>query len=237
MTELSTRAVVAVPAPRTSSETLAPVAAAAPDVVRQLGLAHDAMRSAVGLFAHAATGLQPGRSPRATELAHLADTLAAVLRHHHDVQERHWWPSLQRRSPEATQALGLLTDDDRDLEPLLEVLGLHAVLLRAGSHDARAVRRHARVLREHLGEHLAVAGPVLSPLLDRLDPQEAERLARLDAETAPRDGLSYVLGALDDAAGRQEQRVVLAALPLQVRLRRPLLLRRYRKDVAVLTAA
>jgi hypothetical protein len=160
------------------------------------------------------------------------------VHHHHTGEDEHWWPALVARSAASGTVLQPLTDDHHELDPLLERLRDQVAPLKGGTHDVAAVRRDATALRDHLLEHLADEEPVLFPLLaEHLEEAEAVRLGKVMAGSAPRSGLPYLLGALDAVATEQEQQVILSKMPPPIRWVRPLLLRRYRKDVAVLTGA
>lgn len=236
MSELdSSRETAAVPQPRTEPDL--PAAAPAKTVVQEFVLVHDAMRHAVGLLAASAERLRPGPTPRAKELASFADFLLDFVHHHHTGEDEHWWPALEAGSAAAGAVLAPLTDDHHELDPLIAQLREHVVALRTGTHDVAAVRRDATALRDHVVEHLAAEEPVLLPLLDQhLSDADAERLSRLMGKTAPRKGMSYLLGSLD-AAAPERQQVLLAKMPPPIRWLRPLMLRRYRRRVAVLVPA
>lgn len=212
-----------------------PAAPPPPDVVREFQLVHDAMRHAVRLLADATGRVQPGASPHATELGRYTGCLLDFVHHHHTGEDDHWWPALQASTDAAGTVLSPLTDDHHQLDPLIEALRGHAAALRAGTHDVAAVRRDAGALRDHLLAHLEAEEPVLFPLLaDHLSPAEAERLGKVMAGSAPRKGLSYLLGAMDAAATPEQQQVILSKMPLPIRLLRPWMLRTYRRKVAVL---
>lgn len=206
-----------------------------PDVVREFQLVHAAMRQAAHVLVQSSERLRPGPTPRSKELSRYIGCLVVFVHHHHTGEDEHWWPSLAERSAAAGQVLAPLTDDHAELDPLLDALRGHAEQLAAGTHDVAVVRRDAQALRDHLVEHLQAEEPVLFPLLAaHLDDAEAARLGRLMAQSAPRTGLSYLLGAMDAAATPEQQQVVLSTMPLPIRLLRPLLLRSYRRRLAVL---
>ena len=210
--------------------------AARTGVVREFQMVHDAMRHAVAVLADAGAGLTPGPSTKARQLGAFADFLLVFVHHHHSGEDEHWWPSLRERSAAAGTVLAPLTDDHHDLDPLLDALRGHAAQLKAGAHDPGAVARDTAALRDHLLEHLAAEEPVLFPLLtEHMDKDEAERLGRLMAKSAPKSGLSYLLGLLDDTASPQEQQLILGKMPPPIRWLRPLMLRSYRKAMAPLT--
>lgn len=237
----SAPATAAVPTQRTPADAVPaqaapPAASTPPDVVREFQLVHDTMRHSIGVLVDAAAVVRPGSTPRAQELARYIDALLAFVHHHHTGEDEHWWPALRERAAGAGAALEPLTDDHHALDPLLDALRLHARLLAIGTHEVPAVRRDANALRDHLLEHLDAEEPVLLPLLaEHLEPAEAARLGKLMASTAPRAGLTYLLGAMNAVASEQQQRVILAKMPAPVRWLRPLMLRRYRRKVALLT--
>jgi len=240
MSELdSSRGTAAVPEQRGkgSPPEAAPAGPPKP-VVQEFLLIHDAMRHACGVLADSADRLRPGPTPQAKELAAFASFLLDFVHHHHAGEDEHWWPALQAGSAAAGAVLAPLTDDHHELDPLLAALRGHAAALRTGMHDVPAVRRDAAALRDHLLEHLAAEEPVLLPLLtEHLSDAEAERLGRLMAKTAPRKGLSYLLGSMDAAASLERQQTILSKMPPPVRWLRPLMLRSYRRRVAVLVRA
>jgi hypothetical protein len=204
--------------------------------VREFTLVHDAMRHSSGLLVRAAGGLPAGSSARASKLSGYLTAFLEFVHHHHTGEDEHWWPSLRAAGlVPAADVLSPLTDDHHELDPLLDALRAHAAALKAGTHDPAALLRDATSLRDHLLEHLAAEEPVLFPLLAGMAPAEATRLGRLMGKTAPRSGLSYLLGAMNEVASEQEQQVILAKMPPPIRWLRPRMLRTYRKNVAVLT--
>jgi iron-sulfur cluster repair protein YtfE (RIC family) len=206
-----------------------------PSVVREFTLVHDAMRHSSGLLVRAATSLPAGSSPRASKLSGFLTAFLEFVHHHHTGEDEHWWPSLRAAGLVAGEVLTPLTDDHHELDPLLDTLRAHAAALKAGTHDPAVLLRDATSLRDHLLEHLAAEEPVLFPLLAGMAPAEAARLGRLMGKTAPRSGLSYLLGAMNEVASEQEQQVILAKMPAPIRWLRPRMLRTYRKNIAVLT--
>lgn len=232
----SPRTTAAVPAQRRPADPPPVAAAAVPDVVREFRLVHDAMRHTASLLVRAAAVVGPGRSARAEELGACTEALLALVHHHHTAEEQYWWPSLRERSPAAAQQLALLAGDHHDLDPLLETLGVHAQLLKAGTHDVGALQRDALELRNHLIQHLAAEEPVLLPLLAaHIDPAEAAPLAQVVPFPTPNAALSYLLGAMNAVAGEEDQQVVLRRMPRTIRWLRPFLLHRHRRNVALLT--
>ena len=226
----------AVPQPRTEPRT-------SPDydhpAMQELLVIHGVIRRGMQLLSDAAAAAQPGEKRRITTLAKATQTQAAFIHHHHHGEDAYFWPAFLETSPEVATALEPLMRDHTELTPMLDDMQRLSKRLLADPADGQALADLEQVLanaRRHLDEHLAAEEPMSAPLLAALSPEKHRQLSQTMGKEAPKKGLSYFLGMLEET-NPVKQQLVLEVLPAPIVKLRPLFLRTYRRNVQRLNTA
>jgi hypothetical protein len=173
----------------------------------------------------------------AKTLAGLALFGVEGLRFHHQVEDDEYWPALIAKGADAA-LLQPLTGSHRELDVLLDQVESAARHLAASPADGSAVTALGELMpqfRSHVSEHLDQEEPVIFPLLERyISNAEAHAMAARAARKAPKKGLSWIMGGVTYAMTPPEAENFLSAFPKPIIWLRPLLLRTYRRNCAVL---
>jgi hypothetical protein len=188
----------------------------------------------------AAVSSTSGDPRRAKAVANLLLFGVAGLRFHHHVEDDEYWPALVAKGADAA-ALEPLSAAHRELDPMLDHLESAARHLAAAPTDAATATSIAELIPgfvDHVSHHLDEEEPIMFPMLRRYitDP-EAHTMAARAARKAPRDGLPWLIGGVSYAMTPVERRNFLVAFPKPIIWLSPLLLRRYRRNCAVIGVA
>ncbi|MFI6816964.1 hemerythrin domain-containing protein [Nonomuraea sp. NPDC050328] len=184
-----------------------------PDLVG-FRITHRAMRGDVRRLATVTAELAEGRqrasAARLAALAGFVSRLCAGIHHHHTMEDEVLWPVLVRCAS-AEVDLSDLTDDHRELDPLLDEIT--AAAARIGADRAAltplavALARLADLLDEHIAEEEKTIFPVIEAYVSGEEWAKVEAAVRKGADLRfdlPRIGqyaLPEELAALRKAAG------------------------------------
>ncbi|MEU7824709.1 hemerythrin domain-containing protein [Catellatospora sp. NPDC049133] len=152
-------------------------------------LAHRAMRGDARRLADLAGRIGAGvvvcDRRRAAALADYVCRVCDGVHLHHDIEDRHLWPVIDRAAG-AEVDLAELSDDHRALESLLDQVRAAVTAFAAAPSDRVAARRLAQVLeglRDLLDEHIEEEERTVLPLVERYvsaaDWRRVEAAARL----------------------------------------------------------
>jgi hypothetical protein len=104
--------------------------------------------------------------------------------------------------------------------------------------DGTAVAAVAELMprfRDHVFEHLDEEEPIIFPLLEQhISNADAHAMAARAARNAPKKGISWIMGGVTYGMTPLEAENFLSAFPKPIIWLRPLLLRTYRRNCAVL---
>lgn len=161
----------------------------------------------------------------------------AGLRFHHHVEDQEYWPALVAKGADST-LLEPLQASHRAIDSLLDQLEARAKHLRAAPTDSRALAAVTDLVpefRDHVREHLDEEEPIIFPLLTRyISDAEAHAMAARAARRAPKKGVSWLMGGVTYAMTPAESANFLRTIPKPVIWLRPLLLRTYRRNCALM---
>jgi hypothetical protein len=159
------------------------------------------------------------------------------LRFHHQVEDDEYWPALVAKGADAS-LLQPLSASHRDLDLMLDQLESAAQRLAASPTDTAAMSTVADLMtqfRDHVRNHLDEEEPVIFPLLAQyISDAEAHVMAARAAKNAPRKGIAWMMGGVTYAMTPPESENFLSAFPKPVIWLRPLILRTYRRNCAIL---
>ncbi|MEV6932454.1 hemerythrin domain-containing protein [Dactylosporangium sp. NPDC051485] len=134
---------------------------------------HRSMRGDARRFAEVtramAQGHTAGTPQRAREIQWYLGNLCTGIHHHHQAEDEVLWPVL-RETAGAEVDLGELTDDHRQLDPLLDRIRAEAAALAAAPADRAVAGRLAdslATLRDLLDEHIEDEEHTLFPVILR----------------------------------------------------------------------
>jgi hemerythrin-like domain-containing protein len=189
---------------------------------------HTIMRRGAELTEAAFARLDTGAPVNAKVLAGTARWLVTFVHHHHESEDRLFWPVLRRCFPDVVADLDKLTHEHETLDTELRTLDAMTDDLRAtGTTAVRDALASVGRVRQVLAGHLDNEEPVLKALFPQVPDDEVERLRKAIVAGAPRSGPDLVLGLLEDQGRPQGYQHMVANFPAPVRWLRPLLLNRY----------
>jgi hemerythrin-like domain-containing protein len=114
-----------------------------------------------------ADGATPCPDRRAKALAAWLANLSTEIRHHHEVEDDTAWPVIEAAASGHVD-LGVLTDDHKALDPMLDELATTiARFVAAPQAGARALADQVAELRDHLVEHITAEEASLFPVIER----------------------------------------------------------------------
>jgi hypothetical protein len=161
----------------------------------------------------------------------------AGLRFHHHVEDDEYWPAIIKKGADP-DLLAPLEVQHRELDPLLDQLESVATRLAKAPADASALAAVAELIgpfAEHVQGHLADEEPIMFPLLEQyFSDAEAHAIAARVAKSAPRKGISWIVGGAQYGMTPAEAENFLGAFPKPIIWLRPWLVRTYRRNCATL---
>jgi hypothetical protein len=163
---------------------------------------HDTHRRATSLLADAIVG---DRAPGGA-VAALRELVVAMLRHHHESEDRELWPILTAAAPSLADPLGDLSREHDRLDDALDRVA-------ASTDEASAIE-----VRDLVHDHLAHEEPILFPALRAhvTDDQWTAFFQRAVAR-APRVGTDLLVALLHQVASEDDVEVILQHLPPDAR--------------------
>jgi hypothetical protein len=177
-----------------------------PVAVVETRVVHDAHRLATTLLADAAAD----GGADAAAFTELRDFAVAMLRHHHESEDRDLWVLLATAEPALHHDLGALTAEHDRLDDVLDRV------LADPSPEATAD------LRDLVHAHLAREEPVLFPALrDHLTDGDWDRFSRRAVESAPSESAHLFVGLFHRVASDDDVAVVLRNLPPEAQAAAP----------------
>ncbi|MBM9509902.1 hemerythrin domain-containing protein [Actinacidiphila acididurans] len=230
---------------------LSPASSEGAGLYEELLAVHGIMRRGCDLVADAYERLAAGDPVDPTALAATTRWLVAFVHHHHSSEDDLLWPVLRERFPDAVADLDRLTKEHEALDAELDALtaATDAIAAAGGGrgnpgnpvlvvgHAAVAGNPAAQEVRDILGNHLGAEEPVLKELFPQVPDPDVVRLRRAVVAGAPRSGPHLVLGLMADPEPVPGAARMTAHFPAPVRWARPLLLGRYRRNLAALLAS
>jgi hemerythrin-like domain-containing protein len=197
---------------------------------------HGVMRGFLTKMDTALTGAR-GNAARVKKVADLMLFGVAGLRFHHHVEDNEYWPALVAKGADGA-LLQPLQAAHRELEELLDRLEPMVEHLRANPIDDDAFASVAELLpefREHVRHHLDEEEPIMFPMLEQyISDPEAHAIAARVAKTAPKKGISWLMGGVTYSMTPAEAENFLGGFPKPIIWLRPMFLRTYRRNCSVL---
>jgi hypothetical protein len=167
-----------------------------PPAVIETRVVHDTHRRATSLLADAAG------SSSADVVTALRDFVVAMLRHHHESEDRDLWPLLTEAEPSLVEPLTELSREHERLDPALDRLA------------ADADPATAAAVRDLVHEHLSHEEPVLLPALRRnISDVEWAGFSQRTVAGAPPVGTPLLAGLFHEVASDGAVELVLRHLP------------------------
>jgi hemerythrin-like domain-containing protein len=161
----------------------------------------------------------------------------AGLRFHHHVEDDEYWPAVVKKGADA-HLLEPLQAQHKELDSLLDRLEAQAKRLAGAPADASALAGVTALIvqfGDHVRAHLDQEEPIMFPMLEQyISDPEAHAIATRVARSAPKKGISWIMGGATYAMTPAETTNFLSAFPKPIIWMRPLLLRTYRRNCATL---
>jgi len=174
----------------------------APPAVVETRVVHDTHRRATSLLAGAAAS----RDAPPDAVAALRDVVVAMLRHHHESEDRDLWPMLAGRSPSLGNPLHALTLEHDRLDGALDRLA--ADISPAATAE----------VRDLVHVHLDHEEPILLPALHaHLTDEEWAAFSQRTVASAPTIGTHLLIGLFHEVAADEDVELVLRHLPTEAR--------------------
>ena len=209
----------------------------ASSAVREFSGTHRTIRGLIHIFRLAVTAAQPGDEKRTRAVAKALAVAVEGTRFHHSLEDNDYWPALIANGADRALIEPLMVEH-HELDPILDGLDKQAQALAAKPTDEQALSSSKALyvnFAEHLLTHIDHEEPIFFPLLAQyLSDREAHTLSVKAGKSAPRTGFSLIMAGATYAMRPREAEEFLGALPKPVVWLRPMLLRRYRKDCAIL---
>jgi hemerythrin-like domain-containing protein len=156
---------------------------------------------------------------------------------HHDSEDIYYWPAIVSNGADE-ELLRPLVEEHHRIDPLLDETQRAFEALSSGTTDANAVDS-LRVLVERFKNemlsHLDHEEPIFFPLLTQYMPDdESARLASELAKKAPRQGITWLMGAVEYGMTKEQATEFFATFPRPIQWMHPLFMRKYKKNCVVL---
>jgi hemerythrin-like domain-containing protein len=205
--------------------------------VREFSGIHRMIRGFVHVLMPTVASMQSADATRVATAARAMLFAVEGIRFHHSPEDLDYWPALVANGADES-ALEPLKREHSELDPIVDQLDDQVRRLQGDPTDGPALDA-SKALFRHLGEHtlshLDHEEPIFFPLLVQYLPDDqAATLAKKAAKNSPRKGISWVMAGATYAMRPKESAEFLHALPKPIVWSRPLPLRRYRKDCAIL---
>ena len=205
--------------------------------VREFTGIHNMIRGLVRLMESAMSKAKPGDVKKMRVLADFGLFAVAGTHFHHRGEDDYYWPAVIRNGADAS-LLDPLVQEHQGIDPLLDETQRAFEALKHGPADTQTLER----LRELVGRfkddmltHLDHEEPIFFPLLSQYMPDdESERLAAQLAKKAPRKGISWLMGGVEYGMTKEQATEFMATFPKPIQWMRPSLLRKYKRNCAVL---
>ena len=205
--------------------------------VREFTGIHNMIRGLVRLMESAVSKAKPTDVKQMRVLADFGLFAVAGTHFHHSGEDDYYWPAVIRNGADAS-LLDPLVKEHLGIDPLLDETQRAFEALKHGGSDAQAIER-LRVLvgrfKDDMLAHLDHEEPIFFPLLNQYMPDdESERLGTQLAKKAPRKGISWLIGGVEYGMTKEQSTEFMATFPKPIQWMRPSLLRKYKKNCAVL---
>lgn len=175
-------------------------------------LVHDVHRTATELLGAAAA--QPAVSRSA--VSDLRDFVVAVLRHHHESEDRDLWPIIRGAAPGLEPALAELTAEHERVEAALTTL--EGVTFDDDPPRSVIAASAALDVRDLIREHLDHEEPVLFPALRRhVTIDRWDQFSRRTIDSAPQQWTHLLVALFDRVGSAAAVDVVLGNVPAEAR--------------------
>ena len=205
--------------------------------VREFTGVHNMIRGLMRLMEASVAGAKPDNTKQIKVLSAFGQFAITGTHFHHNAEDNYYWPAIVKNGADAS-LLEPLVKEHKMIDPLLDETESAFVALATGSTDDNAVEALRGLVGQFIHDmltHLDNEEPVFFPLLTQYMPDdESERLAVELAKTAPRKGISWLMGGVEYGMTREQAAEFLATFPKPIRWSHPLLLRKYKKDCRVL---
>ncbi len=205
--------------------------------VREFAGIHNMIRGTLRLMESALSKATPGDAKQMRVLSDFGLFAVAGTHFHHTVEDDYYWPAVERNGADPS-LLEPLVAEHHMIDPLLDETERAFAALGNGPTDAQSIaslKDLAGRFKDDMLTHLAHEEPVFFPLLAQYMPDnQSERLAAELAKKSPRKGLSWLMGGVEYGMTGEQSAEFLATFPRPIQWIRPVLLRKYRKDCAIL---
>lgn len=196
--------------------------------IRDMYLAHAALRREFDLLPQLVRDVTPGDTVRAALVGEHAELLCHVLHRHHEGEDLELWPRLHERAGAAAEAIvsTMETQHHAIEEAHAEVVRLlpgWRGTAQGGAELADGLER----LRAALVEHMAMEEKEILPLAEKyVTAAEWKKLGEHGMASTPKKDIPLVLGMVMYEGDREVVNEVLADAPLPIRLLMPIIGRR-----------
>jgi hypothetical protein len=189
--------------------------------VRDMYVVHRAFRREFGLVPDLVRGVRQGDTARSAVVAEHLGLLLAGLHMHHTGEDEVLWPLLLERAAPATDLVRTMQEQHEAVDTTTERVQALSAEWRTTASAVRGeqLARLVEEFRDALVEHLDLEEREILPLSARhVTAVEWDSLGEHGVEVMTRAQLPLMFGAGLEEASDEERRMMLAKLPLPVRL-------------------